>query len=538
MIALSPSAHLDHFTRKHLPPKDQWPELLLTGFDYPEQLNAGEALTDEMVKKGFADHIALMGQGRSRTYQALADWTNQLAHALVDDLGVVPGNRVLIRSLNNPAMVACWLAVTKVGAVAVNTMAMYRQGELSQLVDKAEISHALCDKRLLEELQACADCSQFLKTVVCFDGTEGHEAELDRLALQKPTEFEAVKTSHDDVALLGFTSGSTGEPKATMHFHRDLLIIADAYAKEVLQVTPEDVFVGSPPLAFTFGLGGLAIFPLRFGAAAVLIENPSPKHLVDVIKDYQATICFTAPTAYRVMLDSEEADFSSLRVAVSAGENLPQAIHDLWVETTQKPILNGIGSTEMLHIFISNTFEDNTPGATGRPLTGYQAKIIDEQGNTLPTASEGRLAVKGPIGCRYLNDVRQKDYVLDGWNVTGDTFYVDEQGVYRFVARNDDMIVSSGYNIAAPEVENALLKHGDVKECCVVAKPDQHRGNLVQAHIVLSPGVTANDETVKRLQDHVKQTIAPYKYPRAVCFHDQLPKTHSGKIQRFKLTEK
>lgn len=538
-MKLNASAHVDHFTRNHLPAQSDWPELLLEGFEYPERLNAAEVLTDGMVDKGFGDHIALIGNGRSRTYKELSDWSSRLAHALVDDLGIVPGNRVLIRSLNTPAMVACWLAVTKIGAVAVNTMAMFREPELTQVVNKGEISHALCDARLLEELQLCADRSEFLKTVACFDGTSNHNSELDRLALQKPVKFECVKTSQDDVALLGFTSGSTGQPKATMHFHRDLLIIADAYAKEVLQVTPDDVFVGSPPLAFTFGLGGLAIFPLRFGATAVLLEDPSPVNLVDMIENYKATICFTAPTAYRVMLDkmAQGADLSSLRVAVSAGENLPEAIHNLWVEKTGKPILNGIGSTEMLHIFISNTFSDSRPGTTGKPIKGYQAKIIDASGKELPADCEGRLAIKGPTGCRYMNDSRQKDYVLDGWNVTGDTFRKDEQGSYYFIARNDDMIISSGYNIAAPEVENALLTHESVQECCVIAKPDEQRGHIVEAHVVLVDGFEENESTVKLLQDHVKQTIAPFKYPRSVCFHDNLPKTHTGKIQRFKLAK-
>ncbi|MEH6750738.1 MAG: AMP-binding protein, partial [Paracoccaceae bacterium] len=342
---LGPSAHVDTFTRDNLPPPDQWPDFLLDGFDYPERLNAGVELTDAMVARGFGDRTALIGNGRRRTYKELADWTNRLAHALVDDLGVKPGNRVLIRSANNPAMVACWLAATKAGAVVVNTMPMLRAGELSKIVDKAEISHALCDTRLMAEMEGCAASSGFLKRVVGFDGTSNHDAELDRLALEKPVQFDAVPTGRDDVALLGFTSGTTGAPKATMHFHRDLMIIADGYAKEVLGVVPEDVFVGSPPLAFTFGLGGLAVFPLRFGAAATLLENASPPHMIEIIQKYRATVCFTAPTAYRAMLAAMEqgADLSSLRAAVSAGETLPAPVYEEWMAKTGKPMLDGIG---------------------------------------------------------------------------------------------------------------------------------------------------------------------------------------------------
>ncbi|MEM9032920.1 MAG: AMP-binding protein, partial [Pseudomonadota bacterium] len=339
------SAHKDTFARDNLPPAALWPDLILDGYTYPDQLNAGTELTDAMVARGFGDYTALIGNGRRRTYKELADWTNRLAHALVSDLGVVPGNRVLIRSANNPAMVACWLAATKAGAVVVNTMPMLRAAELTKYVDKAQITHALCDTRLMDELTACAKGSKFLKTVVGFDGTSNHDAELDRLALEKPVSFEAVETAQDDVALIGFTSGSTGNPKATMHFHRDLLVIADGYAKEVLKVTPDDIFVGSPPLAFTFGLGGLAVFPLRFGATAVLLENASPPNMVEIIEKYRATVSFTAPTAYRVMLNAmdEGADLSSLRAAVSAGETLPAPVYDAWINKTGKPMLDGIG---------------------------------------------------------------------------------------------------------------------------------------------------------------------------------------------------
>jgi len=535
---LSASAHLDTFARDNLPPLEQWPEFNLEGFDYPEQLNAGVELTDAMVAKGFGDHTALIGNGRQRTYKELADWTNRLAHVLVDNLGVKAGNRVLIRSANNPAMVACWLAATKVGAVVVNTMPMLRAMELGQIVNKAEITHALCDSRLLKEMQICRDASSHLTQLVDFDGTSNHDATLDRLALEKPVRFDAVQTGRDDVALLGFTSGTTGAPKATMHFHRDLMIVADGYAREVLQVTPEDVFVGSPPLAFTFGLGGLAIFPLRFGATATLLEAASPPNMIEIIQKYKATVCFTAPTAYRVMLEAIEqgADLSSLRAAVSAGETLPSPVYDDWMAKTGKPMLDGIGATEMLHIFISNRFDDHKPACTGKPVTGYEAKIIDENGEEVARGEVGRLAVRGPTGCRYLNDDRQPGYVLEGWNVTGDSFKMDADGYLHFLARSDDMIISSGYNIAGPEVEAALLSHPAVRECAVVGAPNAERGMIVQAHIVLDDAAPTS-ETAKILQDHVKATIAPYKYPRDIRFIDALPKTQTGKIQRYLLKD-
>ncbi|MEW9837126.1 benzoate-CoA ligase family protein [Mesorhizobium marinum] len=537
---LGPSAHSDTFARDNLPPEDQWPDFLLDGFDYPDRLNAGVELTDRMVEKGFGDRTALIGNGRRRTYKELSDWTNRLAHALVETYGVKPGNRVLIRSANNPAMVACWLAATKAGAVVVNTMPMLRAGELGQIVDKAEIALALCDTRLMDELVACAKTSRFLKQVVGFDGTANHDAELDRAALNKDVRFEAVATGRDDVALLGFTSGTTGEPKATMHFHRDLLIIADGYAKEVLGVTPDDVFVGSPPLAFTFGLGGLAIFPLRFGAAATLLESATPPNMVEIIETYKATISFTAPTAYRAMLAAMDkgADLSSLRIAVSAGETLPAPVFDDWTQKTGKPILDGIGATEMLHIFISNRLTDMAAGRTGKPVTGYEAKIVDEDMREVPRGAVGRLAVRGPTGCRYMADIRQKKYVRGGWNLTGDSFVQDEDGFFHFAARSDDMIISSGYNIAGPEVEAALLAHPHVKECGVIGVPDADRGQIVEAHVVLVEGVAGDELTRKILQDHVKATIAPYKYPRSVKFIDALPKTQTGKIQRFRLREK
>ena len=536
---LGPTGHTDTFARDSLPPRDQWPELVLDNpaFQYPDYLNVAVELTDKMVGDGFGDHDALIGNGRRRTYKELTDWTNRLAHALVEDYGVEPGNRVLIRSGNNPAMVACWLAATKAGAVVVNTMPMLRATELSKIIDKAEVKLALCDTRMMDELALSAKTSKFLETVVGFDGTSNHDAELDRIALSKPVRFDAVKTGRDDVALLGFTSGTTGVPKATMHFHRDLLIIADGYAKEVLGVTPDDVFVGSPPLAFTFGLGGLAVFPLRFGATATLLEQAPPPALVGIIEQYKATICITAPTAYRAMMAAmdEGADLSSLRIAVSAGETLPAPTYEQWMEKTKTPILDGIGSTELLHIFISNHLEDARPGVTGRPIMGYEARILDDAGNEMPRGEVGNLAVRGPTGCRYLSDERQLSYVHNGWNLTGDAYSQDEDGYFKFAARTDDMIVSSGYNIAGPEVEAALLGHPHVAECAVIGVPDAERGTIVQAHVVLTEEASADDACIKALQDHVKAAIAPFKYPRSVKFIEALPKTNTGKVQRFVL---
>lgn len=536
-MKLGPTAHVDTFTRDNLPPFEQWPEIVTGDFVYPDYLNAGVELTDRMVERGFGDRVALIGNGRRRTYKELTDWTNRLSNALVEDFGIKPGNRVLIRSANTPAMVAVWLAVTKIGAVAVNSMPMLRAKELTNAINKAEIEFALCDARMMDELMLCVDKSPFLKTVITFDGTANHDAELDRAALHKSVHYDAVRTGRDDVALLGFTSGSTGVPKATMHFHRDLLIIADAYAKEVLEVTPQDVFCGSPPLAFTFGLGGLAIFPLRFGAAAALLENASPANLIEIIQQYKATICFTAPTAYRAMLKAmdEGADFSSLRCAVSAGETLPAPVFEEWVAKTGKPILDGIGGTEMLHIYISNHFDDARPGSTGTPLTGYQAMVVDDDMNEVPRGTPGHLAVKGPLGCRYMADDRQLKFVKKGWNLPGDTFVQDAEGRFHFAARSDDMIVSSGYNIAGPEVEAALLAHPMVMECAVIGAPDEERGHIVEAHVVLAQGAEPSELTARLLQDYVKATIAPFKYPRRVVFCAALPKTESGKIQRFRL---
>ena len=538
--ALGRSAHVDTFTRDNLPAADKWPDILLAGFEYPEELNAGVELTDRMVAHGFGDHVALIGNGRRRTYKELSDWTNRIAHALVEDFGIKPGNRILIRSANNPALVACWLGATKAGAVAVNTMPMLRAGELGKIVDKAEVTLALCDTRLMDELVNCAKTSKHLKQVIGFDGTANHDAELDRIALSKDVTFNAVKTGRDDVALLGFTSGTTGEPKATMHFHRDLLVIADSYAKEILAVAPDDIFVGSPPLAFTFGLGGLAIFPLRFGATATLLENASPANMIEIIETYKATVSFTAPTAYRAMLGAmhQGADLTSLRVAVSAGETLPGPVFEEWMAKTGKPILDGIGSTEMLHIFISNYPGDVKYGTTGKAVPGYDIRLVDDEGNIIGNAGEiGELQVSGPTSALMYWNNREKtrETFLGEWTRSGDKYLRDGDDYYVYCGRRDDMLKVGGIYVSPFEVEGALCTHTEVLEAAVVAWPDEDNLIKPKAFVVLKSADKACEELARALQDHVKASLAPYKYPRWIEFRTDLPKTATGKIQRFKL---
>jgi 2-aminobenzoate-CoA ligase len=534
---LGPSAHVDTFARDNLPPKEEWPDFLLAGYDYPERVNAAVELTDRMVERGFGDHTALIGQGRMRTYKELADWTNRLARALVEDLGVVPGNRVLIRSANTPAMVACWLAAMKAGAVLVNTYPGLDTAELTRVIDKTEAKFALCDTRLLGELVTASKSSRFLKTVIGFDGTANFDAELDRIALGKPVLFDAVPTGRDDVALIAFSTGATGEPKAAMHFHRDLLVIADGYAREVLSIAPADVIVGTPSLAFTFGLGGLLTFPLRFGAASVLLEDATPAELIGEIRTYKATVCFASSAMYQQMVKARPsaADMASLRLAVSAGEALPVAVFKAWGERFKAPLLDGIGGTELLHIFISNRVGDAAAGGEGRPVAGYEARVVGEDMREKPRGEVGHLAVRGPTGCRLLADPRQRDFVRGGWNLTGDLFRHDEEGRFHFVARADDMIVSDGQPIAAPEVEAALRMHPEVADCAVVGIPDKQRGEIAKAFIVLAQRENGSAQTVKRLQDHVKAALGPERFPRSIRFVDSLPKTPTGKIKRFLL---
>ena len=532
-MELSPSAHVDTFARDNLPPFDQWPELLfdLPELHYPDRLNCATALLDDVIAEHGADRPCVLSPTETWTYGELLRRANQIARVLVEDLGLVPGGRVLLRGPNNPLLVACWFAVLKAGGVVVPTMSLLRAGELRTIAEAAEINLALCDHRFVDDLMKAGLDS--LRTVSYGGGTD-----LDDLAAAKDGTFADVMTAADDVALLAFTSGTTGRPKATMHFHRDVLAIADTFSRYVLRPTPDDLFTGTPPLAFTFGLGGLLVFPLRAGASTLLVEKATPDELFTHVARHRVTVLFTAPTAYRAILPTlPERDVSSLRRCVSAGETLPKPTWELFREATGVRIIDGIGATEMLHIFISASDDDIRPGATGRPVPGFTAAVLGPDGLLVPDGQIGRLAVKGPVGCRYLADDRQRAYVQHGWNITGDSYVRDSDGYFWFQARSDDMIISSGYNIAGPEVEVALLRHVDVLECGVVGAPDPDRGMLVNAFVVLRDGVPRSDATVKALQDFVKLEIAPYKYPRRITFVDALPRTNTGKLQRYRLRE-
>lgn len=533
---MSGSCHVDPFVRDRMPHPDMLPAFVnLDRLGYPEYLNATAELVDRHVEDGRGDRVALIAPGVRWSYAELAAMIDRMAHALTGALGLVPGSRVLLRSANNPTMVALYLAVIKAGGIVVATMPLLRAHELVQILDKAAIGLVLCDAGLRFEMEQAIGQAQRPARIITWAGTAG--GELGSL-LADAGPFAPVLSRADDPCLLGFTSGTTGLPKATIHFHRDLLIICDCYARDILRATPEDRFVGSPPLAFTFGLGGLVLFPFRIGASVILLEKAGPPDLADAIAEYHATICFTSPTAYRAILaKSAEKDLSSLRKCVSAGETLPKPIYDAWLAATGLKLMDGIGATEMLHIFIAAREEEIRPGATGKPVPGYEAKIIDPAGQDVPRGTPGRLAVRGPIGCRYLDDIRQSIYVENGWNITGDTYVEDEDGYFWFQARNDDMIVSAGYNIAGPEVEAALLAHPAVLEAGVVGAPDPDRGRIVQAYVVLADRWTGSSALVEELQNHVKQAIAPYKYPRAVVFVDSLPKTQSGKLQRVALRQ-
>jgi 2-aminobenzoate-CoA ligase len=533
-LGLGQSGHVDTFCRDNLPPRESWPEFLFgrPELRYPRRLNCARELLDVVIAQRGADRPCLLSPaGESWTYGDLLAAVNKIARLLAGELKIVPGNRVLLRGPNNPWLVACWLAVVKAGAVAVTTMPLLRRGELAAVAQIARVNLALCDGRFAGDLLA-ADLGG--APVVTY-GDRDDDDLIQRIATI-PAEFAAADTAADDVALLAFTSGTTGRPKATMHFHRDVLASADTFARHVVRPTPQDLFTGTPPLAFTFGLGGLLVFPLRFGAATMLIEKASPDELADVIARHQVTVCFTAPTAYRAMIASGKAgQLRSLRRAVSAGEHLSEATWRAFLAATGIRLIDGIGSTEMLHVFVAAAGDDIRPGATGKIVPGYEAAILDAAGRPVPAGVAGRLAVKGPTGCRYLNDPRQAVYVQDGWNITGDTFIRDEHGYFYYQARSDDMIVSSGYNIAGPEVEEALLTHPAVADCCVVGIPDEARGQMVKAFVVLRAGHRADAAAAHELQAFVKEQIAPYKYPRAVEFVAELPRTSTGKLQRFLL---
>jgi 2-aminobenzoate-CoA ligase len=534
------TAHVDTFARDNLPPRDQWPEFRfdLPELQYAERMNCAGVLLDEMVRSGHGDRVALRAPHGDRiiecTYLQLQAQANRMANLLVREMGLVPGNRVLLRGPNNPMMAAAWLAVFKAGGICVGTMPLLRARELTEIVNKAQVTHALCDQRLEAELNLAMPNCPTLKEVR-FWYSDGKDS-IDEKCKTLPVTFDNVDTSAEDVALIAFTSGTTGKPKGTMHFHRDVIAMCDCFPRSCLKPAPEDVFIGTPPLAFTFGLGGLLCFPLRFGASTSLVEKFTPETLLESIARFRATILFTAPTMYRALAGLwKNYDLGCLKKCVSAGEALPAATRRLFREASGIEIIDGIGATEMIHIFISHAPEHAKYGATGHAIPGYTATVLDENGERCAPGEVGRLAVKGPTGCRYLADERQKNYVRNGWNVTGDAYVMDMDGYFHYQARTDDMIISAGYNIAGPEVEDALLSHPAVAECGVVGTPDEERGMIVHAFVVLKKNFPADEKLKKDLQEYVKRTIAPYKYPRAIDFVAALPRTETGKLQRFKL---
>ncbi|WP_030980201.1 AMP-binding protein [Streptomyces sp. NRRL S-1824] len=525
------SAHIDSFAREHLPPQDQWPELVfgLPELDYPDRLNCAAELLDTTVARLGPDRPAFRTpDGPTWSYGELQDRVDRIAHVLTSDLGVVPGNRVMLRGPTTPHLAACWLAVLKAGAIAVTVLAQQRSQELATICSMARVGHALCDVRSVDDLVK-AQVPGLRITAYGGDGAD----DLLRLAERRPGPYPAVDTAADDVALIAFTSGTTGRPKGCMHFHRDLLAIADTFSRHVLRPGPEDVFAGSPPLGFTFGLGGLVVFPLRAGGSALLLEQAGPRQLLPALATHRVSVLFTAPTAYRVMLDHlGEHDLSALRRCVSAGENLPAATWHSWYERTGLRIINGIGATELLHIFISAADDAIRPGTTGVAVPGWQARVLDRDGRAVPDGEPGLLAVRGPTGCRYLADARQTEYVQHGWNLTGDTYTRDSDGYFHYVARADDMIISSGYNIAGPEVEDALLRHPQVAEAAVVGRPDELRGQVVVAYVVPREGAAPSADD---LRTYMKGELAPHKCPRVIEFLPALPRTATGKLQRFRL---
>jgi 2-aminobenzoate-CoA ligase len=532
------SAHLDSFTREHLPPAEEWPQFFFDRPElvYPDRVNCAVELLDRWIEAGEGGRRCLISTAETLSYAALAERVNRIANVLTRELGMVPGNRVLLRGPNSPMMAAAYLAVIKAGGVVVPTMPLLRSKEIVYPLTKAQIRFALCDARLADEMEQARAQAPQLERVIYWGVPEGLHTLMAKPGYE---EFVACDTASDDVCLIAFTSGTTGEPKGTMHFHRDLLATCDTYGRHVLRAAADDVFIGSPPIAFTFGLGGALLFPLRVGAASILLERSSPEELLAAIAAERATICFSAPTAYRMMLaQSAGHDITCLRKCVSAGEALPKATFDAWFAATGLKIMDGIGSTEMLHIFIGSPPEEIRAGATGKPVCGYEARVVDQDGHEVPTGTIGRLAVRGPTGCRYLADSRQRQYVSDGWNLTGDVYVRDADGYFWYQARGDDMIISAGYNIAGPEVEAALLAHPAVAECGVVGQPDEARGQLVKAYVVLQPGLTGDAAMTLALQEHTKATIAPYKYPRTIEYVSNLPRTQTGKLQRFALRQR
>jgi 2-aminobenzoate-CoA ligase len=533
-------AQPDRFVSERLPPRPQWPQLLYERpeFQFPPQLNLVEELLDKAAEKGFAGRPMLRSGALTLTYAQARDRVDRICRLLVEDLGLVPGNRVLLRGGNSIALALAWLAVVKAGLVAVATMPLLRARELGDIIDKAQPAVALCDAKLLDELEMARTERPVLRTVIPFNAA-GEPGSMELRASRQAAAFPACPTAADDPAMMAFTSGTTGKPKAAVHTHRDVLAACEAWPRHVLRATPEDIVVGSPPLAFTFGLGGLLIFPMWAGASVYFHDVPyTPETAVRMIRETGATICYTAPTFYRQMAPfARELGVGRLRVCVSAGEGLPDATRQLWKQASGIEMLDGIGATEMFHIFISSAGDEVRPGAIGKVVPGYRAKVVDDDGNEVPRGTIGKLAVIGPTGCKYLDDPRQTSYVKQGWNYPGDAFLQDEDGYFFYQARADDMIITSGYNVGGPEVEDALLRHPAVAECGVIGKPDEERGMIVKAFCVLKPGHPADAAMVKSLQDHVKATIAPFKYPREIEFVAALPRTETGKLQRFKLRQ-
>lgn len=542
--SLGPTAHVDTFARDHLPPREQWPEFLfgLPEIQYPEKLNCAAELLDHAIAKGWGDRPVIHappGEGDGQTvvtYRQLLALSNRIAHVLTEDLGLVPGNRVLLRAPNTPMLAACFLAVWKAGGIVVPTMRLLRAKELRQVIDKARVDLALCDIRLKDELDAAARSCGKPQKLVYFGDSGPHS--LERRLASKPAEYRNVETASDDVAVIAFTSGTTGVPKAALHFHRNVMAMCDCWPRSVLKPRPDDIFCGTPPLAFTYGLGVMLCVPMRYGASTVLVETVTPPGLLVTVDRFRCTFVATVPTFYRQMAPFvRRFDISTLRVAISSGEALPDATRVLFREASGLELIDGFGATEMMQTFISHTPERMRRGATGYVIPGYDAVVLDENGQPCPPGVTGRLAVKGPTGCLYLSDERQQRYVQDGWNVTGDMYRIDDDGYFFFQGRADDVIVSAGYNISGLEVESMLLQHEAVAECAVVGLPDEERGQIVSAFIVLKPELVAGPQMAKMLQDFVKSSIAPYKYPRRVEFVASLPRTEAGKLQRFQLRQ-
>ncbi len=539
--ASSRTAHVDSFCREHMPPAELLPDLDWSGFPAlaaRRRLNCATELLDQRVASGDDKRTVFHSESGPWSYGRLLETANRIGRVLVEDMGLVPGNRVLLHGPNTAMLAACWFAVLKAGGIVVCTTAMLRARELSEILRKAEVNICVTDACAAAECEQAVELHRPKPCRVLHFNSEQLQS-LEALLRTKPDDFQNCDTAADDVAIIAFTSGTTGTHKGAMHFHRDLVVVAECFPRHAVKAEADDIFCGSPPLSFTFGLGALVLFPMRVGASAVLLEQGSPSRLLEAIPKFRATICFTSPTGYRAMLPQVgKHDISSLRKCVSAGETLPAGTFEAWRKATGLKIIDGLGSTEMLHIFISAPEEEVRPGSTGKVLPGYQAIIVDNDGKDMPPGEIGQLAVRGPTGCRYLDDLEhQQQYVRNGWNLTGDLYRVDLDGYFWYQSRTDDMITSSGYNISGVEVENVLLGHPKIAECAVIGVPHPERGTIVKAFVVLRPGIVPGSEVAKELQDFVKSQIAPYKYPRAVKFMESLPRTATGKLQRYRLRE-